>query len=93
MTTWHVTDELVLRYAEGTAPEPDAWSVEMHVESCTGCAERVSAAVRDRGAGAATLDAIRAAVLAEAMTKPAPAAGTWRRVRGAGAPRAGARRL
>ncbi|MEW1887330.1 hypothetical protein [Streptomyces sp. NBC_00523] len=93
MTTWHVTDELVRRYAEGTTPEPDAWSVEKHVESCTGCAERVSAAVRDRGAGAATLDAIRAAVLAEAVPvpgrpgpgRPVPGLGAWRgRAPGAG---------
>ncbi|MFF7336487.1 hypothetical protein ACFZAT_04015 [Streptomyces sp. NPDC008163] len=82
MTTWHVTDDLVLRYAEGTAPETDSWSLEKHVESCTGCAERVSAAVRDGGAGAAVLDAVRAAVLADALAEPV--AGTWRRVRGAG---------
>ncbi|WP_328902369.1 MULTISPECIES: hypothetical protein [unclassified Streptomyces] len=74
MTTWHVTDDLVLRYAEGTAPETDSWSLEKHVESCTECAVRVSAAVRDRGAEAATLAAIRAAVLAEAVA-PVPAAG------------------
>ncbi|MGZ2357646.1 hypothetical protein LRE75_13290 [Streptomyces sp. 372A] len=92
MTTWHLTDELVLRYAEGTAPETDAWSLEKHVESCTGCAERVSTAVRDRAAGAAVLDAVRAAVLATAEAEPAPAGagwgatGTsaWHRVRGAG---------
>ncbi|MEU2021015.1 hypothetical protein ABZ565_02360 [Streptomyces sp. NPDC016469] len=85
MTTWHVTGDLVLRYAEGTAPETEAWSLEKHVESCTECAVRVSAAVRDRTAAAATLDAVRAAVLAEAMAEPAPEAeaGTWRRVRGA----------
>ncbi|MFC8538685.1 hypothetical protein ACFUJY_32860 [Streptomyces sp. NPDC057249] len=75
MTTWHVTDDLVLRYAEGTAPETDAWSLEKHVESCTGCAERVSGAVRDRAAGAAVLDAVLAAVLAEAGTEPVRAAG------------------
>ncbi|OKJ77799.1 hypothetical protein [Streptomyces sp. CB02460] len=82
MTTWHVTDDLVLRYAHGTAPETESWSLEKHVESCTGCAERVSAAVRDRGAAAAVLDAVRATVLAEAV--PAADAGTWRRTRGAG---------
>ncbi|MEU2249886.1 hypothetical protein [Streptomyces sp. NPDC019224] len=83
MTTWHVTDDLVLRYAEGSAPETDAWSVEKHVESCTGCAERVSAAVRGRGA-AMVLDEVRAAVLAGAAAEPVRVAGGWR-VRGAGA--------
>lgn len=90
MTTWHVADDLVLRYAEGTAPETDSWSLEKHVESCTGCAERVSAAVRDRAAAAAVLDTVRAAVLAEAMAEPVTGArgrrtGTARRFRGAGA--------
>ncbi|MGW2476394.1 hypothetical protein [Streptomyces sp. NPDC001665] len=84
MTTWHVTDDLALRYAEGTAPETDSWSLEKHVESCTGCAERVSAAVRDRGAGAAVLDAVRAAVLAEAVPAPGDA-GAGRPVLGLGA--------
>ncbi|MFJ7625426.1 hypothetical protein ACIQZN_02905 [Streptomyces sp. NPDC097595] len=97
MTTWHVTDDLVLRYAESTAPETDSWSLEKHVESCTECAERVSAAVRDRAVAAAVLDTVRAAVLAEARAEPAPVAGagTWRRVRGAGGWRRvrGSRRL
>ncbi|MFE0736573.1 zf-HC2 domain-containing protein [Streptomyces sp. NPDC058855] len=50
---WHVTDALALRYATGTAPEPDAWSVEKHVENCGPCAARVSAAVRTGRAGPA----------------------------------------
>ncbi|WP_405938820.1 hypothetical protein OG338_21220 [Streptomyces sp. NBC_00726] len=92
MKTWHVTNVLALRYAAGTTPEPDAWSVERHVESCTDCAERVSAAVRDRGAGAMALDAIRTAVLAEAAARPVPAAGARRRALGVG-PGAAWRRL
>jgi len=99
MTTWHAADDLVLRYAEGTAPETDAWSLEKHVESCTGCAERVSAAVRGRGTAAAVLDGVRAAVLAGAAAEPVrgadgrrvPGAGprSWRRLPGAGRWRAG----
>ncbi|TRV76129.1 hypothetical protein FKN01_19800 [Streptomyces sp. 130] len=87
MTGWHVTDDLVLRYAQGTARETDSWSLEKHVESCTRCAERVTAVVRDRAAGAAVLDAVRAAVLATAEAEQAPA-GAGRRASGAGsAPR------
>ncbi|AYN41325.1 zf-HC2 domain-containing protein [Streptomyces dangxiongensis] len=59
---WHACDDLVSRYAEGTLPEPDAWSLEKHVEGCTECATRVSAAVRDTAAGA-VLAQVRAAVL------------------------------
>ncbi|MGW4594991.1 zf-HC2 domain-containing protein [Streptomyces sp. NPDC004457] len=65
---WHVPDDQVTRYAEGTLPEPDAWSLEKHVEGCTRCASRVSAAVGGTAAGA-VLAAVRAAVL-----EPAPAA-------------------
>ncbi|WP_330453824.1 MULTISPECIES: hypothetical protein [unclassified Streptomyces] len=93
MTIWHVADDQVLRYAQGTAPETDAWSLEKHVESCTSCAERVSAAVRGRGAAAPLLDEVRAAVLAEAVPvsggaeagRPVPGLGAWRgRAPGAG---------
>ncbi|UFR04446.1 zf-HC2 domain-containing protein [Streptomyces sp. Go40/10] len=66
---WHVSDDLVTRYAAGDLPEPDAWSLEKHVEDCTGCASRVSAAVRGTAAGA-VLARVRAAVLESA---PAPA--------------------
>lgn len=59
---WHVTDALALRYATGAAPEPDAWSVEKHVESCGPCAARVSAAVRTGPAGPA-LAALRTDLL------------------------------
>ncbi|THA33542.1 hypothetical protein E6R18_09665, partial [Streptomyces sp. A1277] len=74
MTAWHVADHLAQRYAAGTAPETDAWSLEKHVESCAGCAERVSAAVRGRGAAAPLLDGVRAAVLATAAAEPVRAA-------------------
>ncbi|MEU0048579.1 zf-HC2 domain-containing protein [Streptomyces sp. NPDC006309] len=59
---WHACDDLVTRYAEGTLPEADAWSLEKHVETCTGCASRVSAAVRGTAAGT-VLAQVRAAVL------------------------------
>ncbi|KOV92227.1 zf-HC2 domain-containing protein [Streptomyces sp. NRRL B-3648] len=65
---WHASEDLVARYAEGVLPEPDAWSLEKHVEGCAGCASRVSAAVRGTAAGA-VLAQVRAAVLESA---PAP---------------------
>ncbi|MGH4035499.1 zf-HC2 domain-containing protein [Actinomycetota bacterium Odt1-20B] len=63
---WHVTGDLAARYATGDLPEPDAWSLEKHVESCADCAGAVSAAVRDGTAGA-VLGTVREAVLAEAV--------------------------
>jgi hypothetical protein len=62
---WHASDDLVVRYAEGTLPEPDAWSLEKHVEDCAGCASRVSRAVGATAAGP-LLAQVRAAVLATA---------------------------
>ncbi|MFE2595439.1 zf-HC2 domain-containing protein [Streptomyces sp. NPDC059396] len=70
MRAWHVDDALAAAYAAGSAPEPDAWSLEKHVESCGACAVRVSAAVR-RGAAGPVLAEVRAAVLT-AATGPAP---------------------
>ncbi|MBL1080644.1 zf-HC2 domain-containing protein [Streptomyces actinomycinicus] len=67
---WHASDDLVTRYAGGVLPEADAWSLEKHLEGCTGCASRVSAAVRDTAAGA-VLAQVRAAVL---DATPAPEA-------------------
>ncbi|MER6911652.1 zf-HC2 domain-containing protein [Streptomyces sp. NPDC000594] len=77
MSDWHVTDGLALRYADGSVAEPDAWSLEKHIEGCGGCAARVSAAVR-RGPAGPELDLIRAALLdgartsAPSRTAPAP---------------------
>ncbi|MEV5172202.1 zf-HC2 domain-containing protein [Streptomyces flaveolus] len=73
---WHAPDDQVTRYAEGTLPEPDAWSLEKHVEDCARCASRVSAAVRGTAAGT-VLAAVRAAVLESApgaagATEPVP---------------------
>ncbi|MFE9139067.1 zf-HC2 domain-containing protein [Streptomyces sp. NPDC007355] len=84
---WHVTDDLALRYAEGTAPETDAWSLEKHVESCGACAARVSAAVR-AGAAGPVLAAVRSDLLTSLGHRPAavPAAtagsplGRWARL-------------
>ncbi|MGW2743843.1 zf-HC2 domain-containing protein [Streptomyces sp. NPDC001450] len=61
---WHACDDLVARYADGSLPEPDAWSLEKHVEGCAGCAARVSRAVRDTAAGKVLAD-VRESVLAE----------------------------
>ncbi|MGW4301686.1 zf-HC2 domain-containing protein [Streptomyces sp. NPDC004646] len=74
---WHVAGALAARYADGTLPESDAWSLEKHVECCAGCAARVSGAVRATAAGAVLGD-VRAAVLAAGpavapTSAPAPA--------------------
>ncbi|MFF8839646.1 zf-HC2 domain-containing protein [Streptomyces sp. NPDC015130] len=68
---WHVGEALALRYAAGEAAETDAWSLEKHVESCSPCAGRVSAAVRAGAAGPA-LAAVRAELLASVGHRPAP---------------------
>ncbi|CAM5381091.1 MULTISPECIES: zf-HC2 domain-containing protein [Streptomyces] len=62
---WHVPDDQATRYAEGTLSDPDAWSLEKHVEDCARCASRVSAAVGGTAAGT-VLAAVRAAVLESA---------------------------
>ncbi|GGU74897.1 hypothetical protein GCM10010260_03510 [Streptomyces filipinensis] len=67
---WHVSGEFAARYAGGTLPEPDAWSLEKHVEDCAGCASRVSDAVGATTAGT-VLAQVRAAVL-ETVLDPAP---------------------
>ncbi|MHB9861677.1 zf-HC2 domain-containing protein [Streptomyces sp. YIM S03343] len=63
-TPWHVSEALAARYADGSLPEPDAWSLEQHLEQCGTCASRVSHAVRAGTAGA-VLGEVRAAVLRE----------------------------
>ncbi|MFG2643309.1 zf-HC2 domain-containing protein [Streptomyces sp. NPDC048370] len=97
---WHVSDALAARYASGSAPEPDAWSVEKHVEVCGGCAARVSAAVRAGGSGpvladvrAALLDTVRAETAAapprRVGLRPRPAlspASRWARILWAAGP-------
>ncbi|MFE3168374.1 zf-HC2 domain-containing protein [Streptomyces sp. NPDC059224] len=75
-TPWHASEDLTLRYADGSLPEADAWSLEKHLESCTGCASRVSAAVRETAAGP-VLEELRDLVL----TAAPPAAGAREAVR------------
>ncbi|MEO3975787.1 zf-HC2 domain-containing protein [Streptomyces sp. CAU 1734] len=65
MSGWHVSEQLARGYADGSATEPDAWSLEKHLESCGACAVRVSAAVRAGSAGP-VIGLVRSAVLAEA---------------------------
>ncbi|WP_066954040.1 hypothetical protein [Streptomyces lushanensis] len=72
MSAWHVDDSLATAYAAGSAPEPGAWSLEKHIESCGACAVLVSTAVR-RGAAGPVLAEVREAVLAAAV-RPAPPA-------------------
>ncbi|MFF7408720.1 zf-HC2 domain-containing protein [Streptomyces lydicus] len=62
-SAWHVDAETSARYADGTLSEPDAWSLEKHVEACTRCAATVSRAVRATGEAAADLAEVRASVL------------------------------
>ncbi|MEU6985102.1 zf-HC2 domain-containing protein [Streptomyces sp. NPDC046324] len=69
---WHVTDALAHRYASGAAAEPDAWSLEKHVEVCGDCAARVSAAVRAGGSGPVLAD-VRASLLATVRAETATA--------------------
>ncbi|MFF9215422.1 zf-HC2 domain-containing protein [Streptomyces viridosporus] len=72
MTGWHASDHLVARYADGCLSEADAWSLEKHLESCGGCALRVSRAVRATAAGP-VLDGIREKILAD-VREAVPAA-------------------
>ncbi|MEU7659348.1 zf-HC2 domain-containing protein [Streptomyces lincolnensis] len=65
MTDWHAPDDLALRYADGSLPEADAWSLEKHLEHCTSCASRVSRAVRGTTAGV-VLAEVRESVLGAA---------------------------
>ncbi|WP_369222771.1 zf-HC2 domain-containing protein [Streptomyces sp. R39] len=74
-TAWHAAEDLALRYADGSLPEADAWSLEKHLETCTACATRVSAAVRATAAGA-ELAEIRGSVLTAATTRPEEARGS-----------------
>ncbi|MFD3619069.1 zf-HC2 domain-containing protein [Streptomyces sp. NPDC058676] len=80
MTGWHASDDLVTRYGDGTLPEPDAWSLEKHLESCGRCAARVSRAVRETAAGV-VLAEVRDTVLraAPAYAREAVPGGAARR--------------
>jgi hypothetical protein len=63
--TWHASEALATRYADGTLPEADAWSLEKHLELCTDCATMVSAVVRNTPAGP-VLDEVRDLILTAA---------------------------
>ncbi|MFJ8104523.1 zf-HC2 domain-containing protein [Streptomyces sp. NPDC096132] len=81
---WHASDDLAARYADGTLPEADAWSLESHLERCGECAVRVSGAVRRLPAPGVALAEVREAVLKdvrdtretvpEGVRQPAPPA-------------------
>ncbi|MCX4762202.1 zf-HC2 domain-containing protein [Streptomyces sp. NBC_01275] len=68
---WHASYDLAARYADGSLPEADAWSLEKHLERCGGCAERVSRAVRENSAVGVVLAEVRGAVLAEVLVPTA----------------------
>ncbi|MEV0171895.1 zf-HC2 domain-containing protein [Streptomyces sp. NPDC050803] len=74
MTDWHATDDQVRSYTAGTLPEPDAWSLERHLESCTPCATRVSHTVAATATGT-VLAEVREAVLRAAPTELTQTAG------------------
>ncbi|MGW3631279.1 zf-HC2 domain-containing protein [Streptomyces sp. NPDC005122] len=100
MTGWHAADDLVARYTDGSLPEPDAWSLEKHLESCGSCAARASQATRAGAAGPvlahvrdalldAVLDTVRQTARTPRPTPPlspstAPASTVPRRARAAG---------
>ena len=91
-TAWHASEDLALRYADGSLPEADAWSLEKHLETCTACATRVSAAVRNTWAGA-VLDEVRDVVLTAApRTSEARGSGLCGSAAGARPAPTGARR-
>ncbi|MBW8794064.1 MAG: zf-HC2 domain-containing protein [Streptomyces sp.] len=73
-TPWHACADLTARYADGSLPDADAWSLEKHLETCTDCATRVSAAVRATAAGVDLLE-IRDLVLTATTTRPEGARG------------------
>ncbi|MDX2679509.1 zf-HC2 domain-containing protein [Streptomyces sp. NY05-11A] len=68
---WHTSDDLAARYADGTLPEADAWSLEKHLERCGACAARVSAAVRRVPTAGVVLAEVREAVLREVAPREA----------------------
>lgn len=77
MTAWHASDTLVTRYANGSLADPDAWSLEKHLESCGSCAARVSRAVRETPAGV-VLAEVREAVLGASEREAAEGASAAR---------------
>ncbi|MFI7503413.1 zf-HC2 domain-containing protein [Streptomyces sp. NPDC049687] len=78
---WHASGDLAARYADGTLPEADAWSLEKHLERCGGCAERVSAAVRRLPVPGLVLAGVRETVLKDVRehvpAPPSPRARLW----------------
>ncbi|MFF3271756.1 zf-HC2 domain-containing protein [Streptomyces chrestomyceticus] len=54
---------MAARYAEAALTEPEAWSLEKHVEGCSRCAATVSAAVRATVPAGAVLENVRGSVL------------------------------
>ncbi|WP_307805770.1 zf-HC2 domain-containing protein [Streptomyces chrestomyceticus] len=54
---------MAAQYAEAALTEPEAWSLEKHVEGCSRCAATVSAAVRATVPAGAVLENVRGSVL------------------------------
>ncbi|MFD7813762.1 zf-HC2 domain-containing protein [Streptomyces sp. NPDC059785] len=76
MTRWHAPDDLIARYTDGSLPEPDAWSLEKHLEHCTPCATRTSRAAAGGAAGTVLAEVREAVLRAAAGPAPAPHAAT-----------------
>ncbi|MFI0714360.1 zf-HC2 domain-containing protein [Streptomyces inhibens] len=81
---WHADEAMGRRYADGSLPEPDAWSLEKHVEACGRCAAAVSAAVRATGTAGPLLEDVRGALL-RTVAEEAPGEGGGATVRKRGA--------
>lgn len=62
MNAWHVSAGTAQAYAAGHMPDPDCWSLERHVLTCTRCARTVSDAASD-----SALRRVRANVLLRAQ--------------------------
>ena len=73
MSTWHVPDAVLERYAaaDATLAAPELWSAETHLERCPGCRERLAEASEPRvGALVAAVHAGLDAALATAPARP-----------------------
>lgn len=76
---WHAAPALLAAYAGGRAGPVDSWSLEMHLVSCALC--RAELALAMRPAEQATLQAVRARVVADTRSSPQPSTSWTHRTR------------